>query len=66
MYRARQVKSPIKACREFCLECMNEDRESIRNCMSGDCPIFEYRMGKTERGNYPDVPVLSAIRNQCI
>jgi hypothetical protein len=90
MYKAKQCKSPTKACREFCLECMSGDTELMRTCICDGLypkedtqrllhgkalverhakrryPLFDYRMGRTERGNYPNVPVLSAIRNQCI
>ena len=90
MYRAKQVKSPIKVAREFCLECMNGDRVLVRTCICDGlypkedaqrslhgkplverhakrrCSLFDYRMGKTERGNYPNVPVLSVIHNQCL
>lgn len=68
MYRGKQVKSPIKACKEFCKECMNtqEGMKDIWQCPSPRCNVFPFRMGKTERGDYPSVPVLSAIRNQCL
>lgn len=90
MYRAKQVKSPIIACREFCKECMNEDVELVRTCICDGlypkrdtqrilngkplverharrrCHLFDYRMGRTERGKYPDTPVLNSIRNQCL
>ncbi len=29
------------------------------------CKLWEYRLGKTERGNYPDVTPLKSIRLQC-
>lgn len=68
MYRGKQVKSPIRACKEFCKECMNtqEGMNDIWQCPSERCNVFPFRMGKTERGNYPVVPALSAIRNHCL
>jgi len=68
MYRGKANKSPIKSCKEFCKECMNtqEQLTDIWQCSSDNCNLFPFRMGKTERGDYPSVPVLSAIRNQCL
>lgn len=44
-------KSPVKAMREKCIECMggrdSEDyRRRIKECVSIDCPIFAFRFGK--------------------
>ena len=68
MYRGKQCRSPLKSVKEFCKECMNIDTfmGDIWECPSERCNIFPFRMGKTERGDYPSVPVLSAIRNQCL
>ena len=72
MYRGKQKTSPIKAVHEFCIECMNGDLREVRTCrvdgyhVKDKCPVFDFRTGHTERGNYPDVPVLSAIRQYCL
>ena len=68
MYRGKQVKSPIKSCKELCKECMNTDQfmGDILECPSEHCSVFLFRMGKTERGDYPVIPVLDTIRNHCL
>lgn len=68
MYRGKQSRSPIKAIKEFCKECMNTDTfmGDIWECPTEKCNLFLFRMGKTERGNYPSVPALNAIRNHCL
>ena len=50
-YQPRKEKKPVKAIREFCIECMG-GRESeghlkrITECASPDCALFEFRFGK--------------------
>ena len=50
-YKPKKYKSPAKAIREFCIECMG-GRENegylklISNCGSPDCALFEFRFGK--------------------
>tara|TARA_A100001037_G_scaffold305395_1_gene345440 strand:- start:321 stop:563 length:243 start_codon:yes stop_codon:yes gene_type:complete len=47
----KKYKSPLKAIREKCIECMG-GRESdgyvkrIRECVSEDCPTYDLRFGK--------------------
>ena len=47
----KKYKSPLKAIRETCVQCMG-GRESdgyvkrISECVSADCPIYEFRFGK--------------------
>ena len=47
----KKYKRPLKAIREKCVECMG-GRESdgyvkrISECVSADCPIYEFRFGK--------------------
>ena len=72
MFQSKQKKSPLKAARQFCMECMNGYTELISTCVADGykskrvCALYEYRFGKTERGAYPDVPILKAIRLQCL
>ena len=72
MYRGKQSRSPIKAVHQFCIECMNGDASMVTKCnvdgyhVKDKCPIFDFRTGHTERGNYPDVPLMSAIRQYCV
>ena len=47
----KKCKSPAKAIREFCIECMggrdNEDcLKQIKDCGSPDCALYEFRFGK--------------------
>ena len=49
-YKPKKCKSPAKAIREFCIECMG-GRENdgylkhIKNCGSVDCALFDFRFG---------------------
>lgn len=54
-YYPRKVKSPAKAIRQFCFECMGMDRrvktperpyDDVQNCSDPMCPLFDFRMGK--------------------
>ena len=50
-YQPKKLKSPVKAIREFCIECMGgRDSEGyakrINECASADCALFEFRLGK--------------------
>ena len=50
-YQPKKCKSPAKAIREFCIECMG-GRENegylklVRECVSPHCPTYEFRLGK--------------------
>ena len=45
---AKPIKSPIKAIKQFCQECLGVTRtaEQVRNCPAEDCPLYQFRMGK--------------------
>jgi hypothetical protein len=49
-YKPKKYKSPAKAIREFCIECMG-GRENegylklISNCGSPECAVFDFRFG---------------------
>ena len=50
-YQPKKLKSPVKAIREFCIECMggreNEGyMKQISECGSPHCAVFEFRFGK--------------------
>ena len=50
-YKPKKQKKPLKAIREFCIECMggrdNEDcLKQIKDCGSPDCALYEFRLGK--------------------
>jgi hypothetical protein len=51
----KKSKSPVKAIRLFCLECMGWDRrykdsgkpfEDVKNCPDVLCPLFDFRFGR--------------------
>ena len=49
--KSKKRKTPVKAMREMCIECMggrgSEDyRRRMKECVSVDCPIFAFRFGK--------------------
>ena len=50
-YKPKKCKSPLKAIRETCVQCMG-GRESegyvkrISECVSADCPTYDFRFGK--------------------
>lgn len=55
IYYPRKAKTPLKAIKLQCQECMGMDRreknpvkpyEDIRNCTAPMCPLFDFRMGK--------------------
>lgn len=41
-----EIKSPVKAIREFCLECCGYNATDVKNCTSKDCPLKPFRFGK--------------------
>jgi hypothetical protein len=51
----RKAKSPLKAIKQFCFECMGMDRcernppkphDDVKNCTDPVCPVFDFRFGK--------------------
>jgi hypothetical protein len=47
--RSNKCKSPLKAIREMCIQCMGATQnysKLIKECASPNCPIFIYRFGK--------------------
>ena len=50
-YQPKKCKSPVKAIREFCIECMGGRQNDgymkhIKDCGSPDCALFDFRLGK--------------------
>jgi hypothetical protein len=39
-------KSPLKAIRDFCMECMMWDPEEVGRCTAPNCPLYHFRHGK--------------------
>ena len=49
-YQPKKCKNPVKAIREFCIECMGGRQNDgymkhIKNCGSSDCALFDFRLG---------------------
>ena len=49
-YQAKKQKSPVRAIREFCIECMGgrDNKGSmklVRECVSNTCALFDFRLG---------------------
>lgn len=40
------TKSPVKAIREFCLECCGDSRAEVKSCLATRCPLYAFRFGK--------------------
>jgi len=43
-FKGRKIKSPIRAIRAFCKECV-ETSNDIENCTGWTCPLFPFRFG---------------------
>jgi hypothetical protein len=49
-YQSMKLKSPVRAIREFCIECMGGrdnkgNMKLVRQCVSKTCALFEFRLG---------------------
>ena len=49
-YLPKKCKNPVKAIREFCIECMGGRQNDgymkhIKDCGSPDCAVFDFRLG---------------------
>lgn len=54
----------LKAIRQECLLCMNDQPGLVRSCQSQSCPLHSYRLGA---GNpEADLTPLRAIRAKCV
>lgn len=42
-------RSPLKAIRAKCLDCSGESAQEVRLCPVKDCPLYCYRMGRSNR-----------------
>ena len=42
-------QSPLKAIRAKCLDCCCGIASEVKNCPSKQCPLWEYRFGKSGR-----------------
>ena len=46
---ATKIKTPIKAIRAKCLDCMCGQASEVRLCPIPRCPLFPYRLGHRPR-----------------
>jgi len=44
-------RSPTKAMRAFCVDCMGGNRAEVRRCSSVGCALWPYRMGRNPFSN---------------
>lgn len=38
--------NPVKAIRDFCIDCCGGSRETVKKCPSVKCALYPYRLGK--------------------
>lgn len=41
-----EIKSPVKAIRQFCLDCCGGSAADVRACSSANCALKPFRLGK--------------------
>lgn len=46
MRNIEQIKSPLKAIKEKCIDCCCGDRREVKLCPAEDCVLFPFRFGK--------------------
>ena len=39
-------KNPVKAIREFCLDCSGDSFSAVKECTTATCPLHPFRFGK--------------------
>lgn len=39
-------KNPVKAIREFCLDCCGESSSAVKECTAVNCALYPFRLGK--------------------
>lgn len=65
-YRLGEKRMPIKVMRAYCLDCMGDSREGVRECTTTTCLIHPYRMGtnpaRTGLGNTGQIVLINASR----
>lgn len=40
------IKSPLKAIRQFCIDCNGGSPYEVKNCTSPKCALYPFRFGK--------------------
>lgn len=63
--RSREMKTPMKAIRGYCMECTYNQIVEIRECPSSEsCPLWEYRLGHRPKEKAILTP-MKAIHKKC-
>jgi hypothetical protein len=44
--RPKSTRNPVKAIRAFCLECVCGSPREVELCVSPECPLYPFRLGK--------------------
>lgn len=39
-------KNPVKAIREFCLDCCGDSSATVKGCTATNCALYPFRLGK--------------------
>lgn len=61
------IISPIRAIRAKCVDCCGDSIYEVKNCLSIECPLYEYRFGKNPYFNTgKSVPILKVVRTKCV
>ena len=74
-YYPKKVRTPLKAIRLQCFECMGWDRrlkdsgkpfDDVKNCTDPMCPLFDFRFGKNPflKGGPGNIEALKKAREQ--
>lgn len=42
----KEIRSPAKAIRAFCLSCSGDSPYEVKRCPSDTCPLYAFRFGK--------------------
>ena len=37
--------NPLKAVRQYCLDCSGDSPSEVKDCVITDCPLYQFRMG---------------------
>lgn len=46
---AKQSSNPLKSIRAHCIECMGGSPQTVRECVSVQCALHDFRLGKNPR-----------------
>ena len=50
-YMGKEIRNPVKAIRDHCLECSTGAVSEIRNCVIKSCGLYPFRLGKNPYRN---------------